>query len=398
MKVLHVLYQSLPTKLGTSIRTRDLLRSQRDAGIDVIAVTSPFQEPFQPGATVEYIDGVKTYRTHAKSDHLASDKTSNLFIRIKKTFRLFSFFLTVYKLAKKEKVTHIHAHATFFTGLAAKFASIFTRVPFIYEVRSLWEEGAHVISNQSWSARLQKSIIIYFENLVCNKSDALVVINKNLGERLVGRGVRKTPHVIPNAFYFLPSAINGNALPDRSHRKVFGFIGNINLYEGLEMILDAADALPDCRFLFWGNGKDLESFLQSIDRYPNVEYRGLLSPENIGEAYSVIDCVLNPRFGSDLTNNVTPLKPIEAMGHGKLIIASDIGGMREIIIPMKTGLLFKDRDTSDFIEKIRWAINPDHDADYGQIIADAKKYVLKNRNWANNADSYARIYSSISRN
>ena len=47
MKILHVLYQSLPNTAGSSIRSRDILESQLRAGITPIVITSPFQPPIK---------------------------------------------------------------------------------------------------------------------------------------------------------------------------------------------------------------------------------------------------------------------------------------------------------------------------------------------------------------
>ena len=67
MKVLHVLYQSLPTKVGATIRSRDILLSQKSAGIDVIAVTSPFQYGLTNENLYDEINGIKYYRSFFKT-------------------------------------------------------------------------------------------------------------------------------------------------------------------------------------------------------------------------------------------------------------------------------------------------------------------------------------------
>ncbi len=41
-----------------------------------------------------------------------------------------------------------------------------------------------------------------------------------------------------------------------------------------------------------------------------------------------------------LTETVTPLKPLEAMAQGRLLVASDVGGHRELIRDGETGVLF----------------------------------------------------------
>ena len=49
MKVLHILYQSLPNISGSSIRSRDILNNQLKIGIKPIVITSPFQNPSRNG-------------------------------------------------------------------------------------------------------------------------------------------------------------------------------------------------------------------------------------------------------------------------------------------------------------------------------------------------------------
>ncbi len=45
-----------------------------------------------------------------------------------------------------------------------------------------------------------------------------------------------------------------------------------------------------------------------------------------------------------LTDLVTPLKPLEAMAQGRLLVASDVGGHRELIRDGETGVLFRAGD------------------------------------------------------
>ena len=53
MKVLHVLYQSLPNSAGSSIRSRDILNNQLKIGLNPVVITSPFQPPFEKGKLME---------------------------------------------------------------------------------------------------------------------------------------------------------------------------------------------------------------------------------------------------------------------------------------------------------------------------------------------------------
>ena len=56
--------------------------------------------------------------------------------------------------------------------------------------------------------------------------------------------------------------------------------------------------------------------------------------------YGLIDILAYPRKKMRLTELVTPLKPLEAMAQRKLVVASNVGGHRELIEDGVTGTLF----------------------------------------------------------
>ena len=88
MKVLHVLYQSLPNTAGSSIRSRDIINAQLKIGLEPIVITSPFQDPFSHGNIKEENNGIVYYRTFSNKNEIVSEKKSNVFIQIIKVFRL----------------------------------------------------------------------------------------------------------------------------------------------------------------------------------------------------------------------------------------------------------------------------------------------------------------------
>ena len=62
--------------------------------------------------------------------------------------------------------------------------------------------------------------------------------------------------------------------------------------------------------------------------------------------YDLIDVLAYPRHRMRLTELVTPLKPLEAMAQGRMFVASDVGGHRELIRDGETGFLFPAGDAA----------------------------------------------------
>jgi glycogen(starch) synthase len=62
-----------------------------------------------------------------------------------------------------------------------------------------------------------------------------------------------------------------------------------------------------------------------------VHFTGRVPHAEVQRYYGLIDVLIYPRRSMRLTDLVTPLKPLEAMAQGKLVLASDVGGHRELI-------------------------------------------------------------------
>ena len=71
-----------------------------------------------------------------------------------------------------------------------------------------------------------------------------------------------------------------------------------------------------------------------------VTFVGRVPHAEVERYYSLIDLLAYPRHAIRLTELVTPLKPLEAMAQGRLLVASDVGGHRELIRDGETGVSF----------------------------------------------------------
>ncbi len=94
-----------------------------------------------------------------------------------------------------------------------------------------------------------------------------------------------------------------------------------------------------------------------------------------------------------LTELVTPLKPVEAMAEGRLVIASDVGGHRELIEDGTTGFLFAADDLAALARRVQQAIAAvdRHDA----MRQAARDFVAAERIWPVSAANYRPVYERL---
>ena len=120
---------------------------------------------------------------------------------------------------------------------------------------------------------------------------------------------------------------------------------------------------------------------------------GLDNSSQVNEYYNLIEVLVYPRLSMRLTDLVTPLKPLEAMAQGKLFIASDVGGHRELIRDGETGLLFRSGDPDALARKITYLLNTPNL--WKSLIQAGRAYVENERNWENSVARYKPVYSQL---
>ena len=84
-----------------------------------------------------------------------------------------------------------------------------------------------------------------------------------------------------------------------------------------------------------------------------VIFTGRVPHAEVQRYYDLIDVLAYPRQPMRLTELVTPLKPLEAMAQGRLFVASDVGGHRELIRDGETGTLFQAGDAAALARRHR---------------------------------------------
>jgi glycosyltransferase involved in cell wall biosynthesis len=94
-----------------------------------------------------------------------------------------------------------------------------------------------------------------------------------------------------------------------------------------------------------------------------------------------------------LTEIVTPLKPLEAMAQGRMFVASDVGGHRELVRDGETGFLFPAGDATALARAIEGVLA--RRAEWPRLAAQARRFVEAERSWKRSVGRYASVYQSL---
>jgi glycosyltransferase involved in cell wall biosynthesis len=131
----------------------------------------------------------------------------------------------------------------------------------------------------------------------------------------------------------------------------------------------------------------------ALDLKDRVVFTGRVPHAEVNRYYDLIDVLVYARHPMRLTELVTPLKPLEAMAQGRLMVASDVGGHKELIQDGKTGVLFRAGDTGDLAGKVVALMK--NEQGWEGMKKNGRQFVETERNWAASVARYRGVYSSL---
>lgn len=394
LRVLHVFDHSLPLHSGYTFRSRSILRAQHELGIDTVHVTST--KHVDPSASdVDTADGLTFYRTRPGA--LAAMPVLNQFDVVS------TLKQRILEVARQEKVHLLHAHSPCLNGLAAVSAGRALGLPVVYETRAFWEDAA-VDQGKAREGDLRYNITRALETRVYRQANEVTCICEGLRSDIVARGIpSQRVTIVPNAVDASQfPLLGGRDAALESHlglvgKQVLGFIGSFYPYEGLDLLIEALPKIaaqhPGVVLLLVGGGmeermlRDLAAARGMSDR---VIFTGRVPHHEVPAYTSLVDLFVFPRKSMRLTETVTPLKPLEAMAQGRVVLASDVGGHKELIDDGRTGLLFKAGDIADLARSVGSFLSGTRDA--RSMIEAGRAFIESERNWRTVSSRYIDVY------
>jgi PEP-CTERM/exosortase A-associated glycosyltransferase len=404
-RILHILDHSLPLHSGYTFRTLAILRHQRALGWHTIHLTGERQGgsggEHQGGSGGEHlVDGWHFFRTRALTNWWARLPA------LRQLGVIAGLARRLHQVALRERPDVLHAHSPALNAVAALRVGRALGIPVVYEIRAFWEDAA-ADHGTSPTGGLRYRLTRALDDYVLRRVDAVTTICEGLRTDLIARGVPAAKiTVVPNAVdvaQFDGRRTSGGMLAHElglTGHLVLGFIGSFYAYEGLNLLIAALpkmlESVPSLQVLLVGGGPEeqaLRAQAAQLGLAHRVKFAGRVDHARIGDCYALIDIMVYPRLAMRLTDLVTPLKPLEAMAQGRLVVASDVGGHRELIEHGKTGMLFTAGDAAALADQVVRLLRQ---VDSWPVMRlQARVYVEQRRSWTASVARYRTVYQQL---
>ncbi len=227
-------------------------------------------------------------------------------------------------------------------------ARVFNRLPRRVVSTMIWGVNRGALS-RSWFSPMVRALYQRpgFLKERMNKLDRVIVPTRLMQEMLITNGL-KPERVVFSRFGIRPAAHEPHE-PDTDGKFRIGFIGGLSEHKGAHLLVSATQLLPDnvpLELKVYGR-TDLypayfEKLLQLAGSDQRVRFCGVFPNEEIGKIFAGLDVLVVPSIWYENT----PLVIYSAQAAGCPVIASNLGGMAEVVEHEHNGLLFEAGDVA----------------------------------------------------
>ncbi|MCC6300014.1 MAG: glycosyltransferase family 4 protein [Anaerolineales bacterium] len=192
----------------------------------------------------------------------------------------------------------------------------------------------------------------------------------------------------------LPSDIGEQA--PRLQKSIIGFVGELREKKGLPTLLTAYAQVNKSRptaLLVVGevrHGEDSQTVEKMRASNPDLRIivTGYVSPSDLPEYYSLIDVFVHPSVHDGMPNAI-----LEAMACEQAVIATPVGGIKELIEDGKNGMLVNVNDADGLAEKIVELL--DDSEKRARLGKSARESVIEKFTLANELNANLDVYRKL---
>ena len=305
-------------------------------------------------------------------------------LKSKSTNKLSYFLLikAVKKLVKDINPDILHSHYATSYGLYGRMCNFH---PFVI---SVWGSDVYEFPKGSKAKELLLKYILKGADKICSTSHNMAeetkkYCNKEIIITPFGVDIDKfkcnTP--ILNSEYVTIGAIKGL-------EKVYG----LNyLIEGFSELLKEYRGSKKLKLLIVGDGTErmnLEALVKELGINSEVTFTGKIDNEKVPYYINKMDIVCLPSLSESFG-----VSAVEACACGRPIIATEVGGLKEIVFNNYNGFVIEEKSSEDIKLKLMETIKDERKMK--EFSKNARRLVVEKYNWCENARIMNDIYKTI---
>jgi len=290
-----------------------------------------------------------------------------------KKFRGVSYLINAYKIGKniikKEDINLIHAHYAFPQGCVGALLKNKLSIPYIL---TLHGSDALILKN-SLKGR-------YFFKYAVKNSDKIICVSKYIKSQL--------DEDLKNRAVVIYNGVNKNLLYNEGDYNFGLFVGAFVPQKGVDILIESIKDI-DFNFKLIGDGKLYKNIEKFVLKH-NLKHVELLGKKNFDETASFMrrcSFLIAPSRSEGFG-----MVAVEAMACSKPVIATKVGGLKEIVIDGYNGLLVEKNNPNDLREKILELINNE---DLRKILGKNGREFSKKFSWEECAKNVKGMYEEV---
>jgi glycosyltransferase involved in cell wall biosynthesis len=324
------------------------------------------------GGTAQHArDLIKFLKKHNHNvDTMSSENTFTIPIKkLKNPSFLISSFLKT-KFMKKYDIVHAQhpIAALAMKGVSAK------KILTIHGVYSEQVGMLHGKSSSKLSSKYEQNAIKWADAVTAGSKEAFDYYSK------------MNPNVV-----FIPNAIDIASLPsgtDKRYEKQLVFAGRLSREKGIHTVLDAVKNLPkDVHLVIIGSGPEETTVIEAAKNNENVHFLGYQPKEKTIQLIRGSTILIQPSLAEGISATL-----LEAMACKIPVIATDVGGNRQLFVHNKTGILVPPGSPEQLLKEITNLLDNKEQRDRITTMAyhEVQKY-----DWSNVGQMYLVLYEKL---
>ena len=349
MNVTYIARFFWPTIGGGGIVTTELAKRLCNHGCNVTLLVPSYTHEHMRAQRAKpvLVDGLTVCYCGPRLSRFPADTLSFIFV-----------LLRAIPIALRSHVILGQHHHSCLAALCAAIVSSVTRRPLIIRVDDLVAKPSNNVQRAlafilglatSWALRHARKVFVAGDELV-EKVQAMYALNEQVaGVSYNGVDTER----------FRPTNRSEDLRRTLGSKHIVVFSGVISPDRGVEVLLRATPIirvrLPDVKVLVIGDGSDLQRLKRlanSLDLGKSVEFLGTVDQSLLANYLASADVGIGPLLATIQTYGVTPLKVLEYMASGCVVVTGTDTLSSKLIIDGKNGLFAKSDNAADLAKKI----------------------------------------------